>query len=45
MKSQPRLSPLVEGFFPRRLMQQRQASVSTIASSHDTIRLLLPFVH
>jgi len=35
---------LLEGYFPQRLMQQRQASAHTIASYRDTFRLLLQFV-
>lgn len=34
---------LLQGFFTRRLMQQRQASSHTIASYRDTFRLLLQF--
>ena len=34
---------LLQGFFTRRLMQQRQASPHTIASYRDTFRLLLQF--
>ena len=34
---------LLEGFFTRRLMQQRRASPHTIASYRDTFRLLLQF--
>ena len=37
------LAALLEGFFPRRLMQQRQASAHTIASYRDTFRLFLRF--
>ena len=36
-------APLLEGFFTRRLMQQRRASPNTIASYRDTFRLLLQF--
>jgi site-specific recombinase XerC len=43
MTSQPTFSTLLEGFFTRRLMQQRQASAHTIASYRDTFRLLLQF--
>lgn len=39
------LAGLLEGFFTRRLMQQRQASPHTIASYRDTFRLLLRFAH
>ena len=34
---------LLEIYFTRRLMQQRQASAHTIASYRDTFRLLLQF--
>ena len=37
------LAALLEGFFTRRLMQQRQASAHTIASYRDTFRLFLRF--
>lgn len=37
------LAVLLEGFFTRRLMQQRQASAHTIASYRDTFRLFLRF--
>jgi site-specific recombinase XerD len=43
MTSQPTFPTLLEGFFTRRLMQQRQASAHTIASYRDTFRLLLHF--
>src|SRR5213593_4338869 len=36
---------LLEGFFTRRLMQERQASAHTIASYRDTFRLFLRFVY
>lgn len=39
------LAGLLEGYFTRRLMQQRQASPHTIASYRDTFRLLLRFAH
>lgn len=39
------LAGLLEGYFSRRLMQQRQASPHTIASYRDTFRLLLRFAH
>jgi site-specific recombinase XerD len=39
------LAGLLEGFFTRRLMKQRQASPHTIASYRDTFRLLLRFAH
>ena len=35
---------LLQGFFTRRLMQQRRASPHTIGSYRDTFRLLLRFV-
>jgi site-specific recombinase XerD len=44
MKGQASFAPLLESFFTHRLMQQRQASVHTIASYRDTFRLLLQFV-
>lgn len=37
------LSPLLEGFFSRRLLTQRRASPHTIASYRDGFRLLLRF--
>jgi integrase/recombinase XerD len=37
------LAVLLEGFFTRRLMQQRQASAHTIASYRDAFRLFLRF--
>ena len=37
------LSPLLEGFFTRRLLSQRRASAHTIASYRDSFRLLLRF--
>jgi integrase len=43
MTGQPTFPTLLEGFFTRRLMQQRQASVHTVASYRDTFRLLLQF--
>ena len=43
MTGQPTFPTLLEGFFTRRLMQQRQASAHTIASYRDTFRLLLQF--
>lgn len=39
----PGFPALVQGFFTRRLMQQRQASAHTIASYRDSFRLLLRF--
>ena len=39
----PSFATLLERFFTQRLMQQRQASVHTIASYRDTFRLLLQF--
>jgi integrase/recombinase XerD len=41
--TEPGLPALVQGFFTRRLMQQRQASSHTIASYRDSFRLLLRF--
>ena len=43
MTGQPTFPTLLERFFTQRLMQQRQASVHTIASYRDTFRLLLQF--
>src|SRR3984885_5740036 len=43
MKSPANLALLLEGFFTRRLMAQRQASPHTIGSYRDTFRLLLNF--
>ncbi len=43
MTGQPTFPTLLEGFFTQRLMQQRQASIHTIASYRDTFRLLLQF--
>ena len=43
MTSQSNLAPLLQAFFTQRLMQQRQASMHTIASYRDTWRLLLQF--
>lgn len=37
------LSPLLEGFFCRRLLAQRRASPHTVASYRDSFRLLLRF--
>ncbi len=39
------LAPLLEQFFTRRLMQQRQASPHTISSYRDTFRQFLGFAH
>jgi site-specific recombinase XerD len=43
MTAQPTFPLLLEGFFTRQLMQQRQASAHTIASYRDTFRLLLQY--
>ena len=43
MTGQPSFAALLEGYFTRRLVQQRQASAHTIASYRDTFRLLLRF--
>lgn len=43
MTVQPSFAALLEGYFARRLVQQRQASAHTIASYRDTFRLLLRF--
>ena len=45
MTGQPSFATLLERFFTQRLMQQRQASVHTIASYRDTFRMLLQFAH
>ena len=37
------LAPLLERFFTQRLTQQRQASLHTISSYRDTLRMLLKF--
>lgn len=44
MTGQPNFAGLLERFFTQRLMQQRQASVHTIASYRDTFKLLLEFI-
>ena len=43
MTGQSNLAPLLQAFFTKRLMQQRQVSTHTIASYRDTCRLLLQF--
>jgi site-specific recombinase XerD len=43
MRNTSNLAVLLQGFFTKRLMQQRQASPYTIASYRDTFRLLLQF--
>jgi len=43
MKSTPGFATLLQRFFTKRLMQQRQASSHTISSYRDTFRLLLQF--
>lgn len=43
MNSTPSLAVLLESFFTKRLMRQRQASPHTIGSYRDTFRLLLRF--
>ena len=45
MTGQPSFATLLERFFTQRLMQQRRASVHTIASYRDTFRMLLQFAH
>jgi len=45
MSGQPNFGVLLERFFTQRLMQQRRASVHTIASYRDTFKMLLQFVH
>lgn len=45
MSGQPNFGALLERFFTQRLMQQRRASVHTIASYRDTFKMLLQFVH
>jgi site-specific recombinase XerD len=44
MNSTVSFPALLQGFFTRRLMQQRRASPHTIGSYRDTFRLLLRFV-
>lgn len=44
MKAQRSFAALIESFFMKRLMTQRQASTHTICSYRDTFRLLLRFV-
>lgn len=39
----PSFPALLQGFFTRRLMQQRQVSPHTIGSYRDSFRLLLQF--
>ena len=39
----PSFPTLLQGFFTRRLMQQRQASAHTIGSYRDSFRLFLRF--
>lgn len=41
----PSFSPMLQGFFTQRLMQQRQASPHTISSYRDSFRLLLQFAN
>jgi len=41
----PSFPSLLQGFFTRRLMQQRQASPHTIGSYRDSFRLFLQFAH
>jgi len=43
MKTSANLPSLLEGFFTKRLIDQRRASPHTIASYRDTFRLLLSF--
>ncbi len=43
MKTYSELAPLLESFFTKRLITQRQASPCTIAAYRDTFRLLLAF--
>ena len=45
MSGQPNFGVLLERFFTQRLMQQRRASMNTIASYRDTFKMLLLFVH
>lgn len=45
MSGQPNFGVLLERYFTQRLMQQRRASVHTIASYRDTFKMLLQFVH
>src|SRR3989442_16035662 len=44
MTTNANLAPLLECFFTKRLMQQRQASSHTISSYRDTFRQLLKFI-
>src|ERR1700688_178375 len=44
MTTSATFAPLLERFFTRRLIQQRQASPHTISSYRDTFRLFLKFV-
>ena len=39
------LPGLIERFFTKRLMRQRNASPHTVAAYRDTFRLLLKFAH
>lgn len=43
MNSPANLAALLEGFFSKRLIAQRRASLHTVASYRDTFRLLLGF--
>ncbi len=43
MSKAPSLAPLVQSYFSRRLLQERQASPHTIAAYRDTFRLLFRF--
>ena len=43
MSARSSLPPLLESFFRDRLVKQRNASVSTIASYRDALRMLILF--
>ena len=43
MSAHSSLPPLLESFFRNRLVKQRNASVSTIASYRDALRMLILF--
>jgi len=45
MTTSAELPSLLEAFFTKRLMAQRNVSQRTIASYRDTFRLLLQFAH
>ena len=45
MTRSPEFPELLQSFFSKRLIAQRQVSAHTIASYRDTFRLLLQFAH